>query len=80
MGVILPCSVGDTSDHFSLDMFADKYRVTVMKYVLLLLYANLETSIVDDEGIEHMEGYVGGPKSGKLMVRVTAATWPNAER
>jgi hypothetical protein len=42
----------------------------VMKYVLLLTYSNFETYIVDDQGIEHMEGYVGGPKSGKLLVGV----------
>ncbi|KAF2206612.1 hypothetical protein CERZMDRAFT_52851 [Cercospora zeae-maydis SCOH1-5] len=47
----------------------------VMKYVLVLIYANFETYIVDDTGIEHMEGYVGGPKSGKLMVSVRAVTW-----
>lgn len=39
-----------------------------MKYLLLLTYSNFETYIVDDDGIEHMKGFVGGPKSGKLLI------------
>lgn len=45
----------------------------VMKYVLLLTYSNFETFIVNDEGIEHMKGFVGGPVSGKLMLGVRPA-------
>lgn len=41
-----------------------------MKYVLLLTYSNFETFVVNDDGIEHMKGYVGGPVSGKLLVGV----------
>ena len=49
-----------------------------MKHVLLLTYANFETYIVDDDGIEHMSGYVGGPKSGKLLVGARPVPWvPN---
>ncbi|EME82931.1 uncharacterized protein MYCFIDRAFT_188146 [Pseudocercospora fijiensis CIRAD86] len=42
----------------------------VTKYVLLFTYSNFETYVVNDEGIEHMKGYVGGPKSGKMMAGV----------
>lgn len=49
---------------------ADRIFATVMKYMLILTYSNFETYIVDDTGVEHMEGYVGGPKSGKLLAGV----------
>lgn len=52
---------------------ANNITAIVMKYVLILTYSNFETHIVDDDGIEHMKGYVGGPKSGKLLVSASPA-------
>ncbi|KAK5111281.1 hypothetical protein LTR85_012222 [Meristemomyces frigidus] len=44
------------------------FALLAMKYALILMYSKYETYIVNDDGIEHMKGYVGGPTSGKLLV------------
>jgi hypothetical protein len=41
-----------------------------MKYIVAALYANYNTSIVDDTGIEQSDSYTAPPKSDKLMIRL----------
>jgi len=40
-----------------------------MKLLVAAIYTNFETSIIDDSGIEPMDGYMGGPQAGKFIVR-----------
>jgi hypothetical protein len=40
-----------------------------MKLLVAAIYTNFETSIVDDIGIKPMDGYMGGPQGGMLIVR-----------
>jgi hypothetical protein len=40
-----------------------------LKMVVAGIYTNFTTTIVDDEGIEQMDGYTVGPKSGRLLVQ-----------
>jgi hypothetical protein len=37
--------------------------------VIAAVYSNYRTHIVDDEGIEQMDGYTTGPKSNRLTLR-----------
>lgn len=37
--------------------------------VIAAIYTNFTTSIVDDEGIEQLDGYTVGPRSGRLVLR-----------
>ena len=41
---------------------------TGMKLVTAAIYTNYKTSIVDDAGIEQIEGFIAGPKSGRLVL------------
>lgn len=45
----------------------------VMKYIVAATYANFETRIVDDEGIEQADGFIAGPKSDKLVLSILPA-------
>jgi hypothetical protein len=45
----------------------------VMKYILAATYANFETRIVDDGGIEQADGFIAGPKSDKLVLSIRPA-------
>ena len=36
------------------------------------IYMNYTTKIIDDEGIEQMDGYSTGPKGNKLIMQVEA--------
>lgn len=40
-----------------------------LKMVVAAIYTNFTTAIADDDGIEHSDGYVGGPKSGRLLIQ-----------
>lgn len=40
-----------------------------MKLLVAAIYTNFTTSIVDDEGIAQNDGYVGGPRSNKLVLK-----------
>ena len=44
-----------------------------LKVVVAGLYTRWRTIIVDDEGIEQVQGYVSPPKGGKLMIRLEDA-------
>jgi hypothetical protein len=37
--------------------------------VVAAVYSNFRTHLVDDEGIEQMDGYTVGPRSNKLFLR-----------
>lgn len=41
-----------------------------IKLVVAAVYSNFITHIVDDEGIEQMDGYTCGPMSNKLFLRI----------
>ncbi|PVH92504.1 cytochrome P450 family protein [Periconia macrospinosa] len=44
------------------------FAMQVMKFTLAALYTNFFSTIVDDEGIEQMDGYIAGPKGDKLVL------------
>ena len=39
-----------------------------IKMVIAAVYTNFRTHIVNDEGIEQMDGYTTGPKSNRLIL------------
>ena len=39
-----------------------------MKFILAAVYTNFSTTIVDDDGIEQMDGFIAGPESDKLVL------------
>lgn len=41
----------------------------VMKVVVATIYTNLKTSIVDDEGIEQRDAFMGAPKGDKIILK-----------
>lgn len=46
----------------------------VMKFIVAAMYANFETRIVDDEGIEQANGFIAGPKSDRLVLSIHSAS------
>lgn len=40
-----------------------------MKLIVASIYTNFTTHIVNDDGIEQMDGYTCGPKSNRLFLR-----------
>lgn len=44
-------------------------RSAEIKLVIAAVYSNFRTHIVDDEGIEQMDGYTTGPTSNRLILR-----------
>jgi hypothetical protein len=42
---------------------------TEIKMIIAAVYSNFRTHVVNDEGIEQMDGYTTGPKSNKLILR-----------
>jgi hypothetical protein len=40
-----------------------------IKLVTAAIYSSYETSIVDDEGIDPLDGFVGRPAGNKLVLR-----------
>ncbi len=40
-----------------------------MKLLVATVYTNFTSSVVDDEGIEQIDGLVGGPKSNRLVLK-----------
>ena len=44
-----------------------------MKLILAAIYTNYTTKIIDDEGIEQLEGWFVGPRSNKLMLQFERA-------
>jgi hypothetical protein len=40
-----------------------------MKLIIAAVYTNFKSHIVNDAGIEQMDGYMGHPKSNKLFLR-----------
>jgi len=44
-----------------------------LKLVVAAIYTNYTTMIVDDEDIEPMDGYLGGPKGNKLILNFMKA-------
>ncbi|KAF4956510.1 hypothetical protein FGADI_3789 [Fusarium gaditjirri] len=47
------------------------FAMNEMKFILAFIYANFETSIVDDEGIEQEDAYTARPVGEKLVIRFT---------
>lgn len=45
---------------------------SVMKFVIVAIYTNFKTHIIDDEGIEQDDGFISGPKGDKLTVQFEA--------
>jgi hypothetical protein len=39
-----------------------------IKLVIAAVYSNFRTQVVNDEGIEQMDGYTCGPTSNKLIL------------
>lgn len=66
-GAILRLRVSSYLDFFP---FADitLKDLAVMKAILAMIYASLESYIVDDRGIEQDDGFIAGPKSGGLTL------------
>ncbi|KAF3404576.1 hypothetical protein DPV78_003374 [Talaromyces pinophilus] len=44
----------------------------VMKFVNIAIYTNFRAHIINDEGIEQDDGFISGPKGGKLIVQFNA--------
>ena len=44
-----------------------------MKFVVAAIYTNYTTKIIDDEDMEQLDGYVGGPKGDKLILQFDRA-------
>ena len=40
-----------------------------MKTMLAMIYSEFETSVVDDDGMEQVDGVVAGPVGDKLILR-----------
>jgi hypothetical protein len=40
-----------------------------MKLITAAIYTNFTTHIVNDDGIEQMDGYTCGPESNRLILR-----------
>ena len=68
LGAILRCMVKSHSD-FEVVMKTETDGRTEIKLVIAAVYSNFRTYIVDDEGIEQMDGYTTGPVSNKLFLR-----------
>jgi hypothetical protein len=47
----------------------DANCVSEIKLVIVAVYSNFRTHIVDDEGIQQLDGYTCGPASNKLILR-----------
>jgi hypothetical protein len=47
------------------------FAMNEMKFILAFIYANFETSIVDDDGIEQEDAYTARPIGEKLVIRFT---------
>ncbi|RFU28663.1 hypothetical protein B7463_g7689, partial [Scytalidium lignicola] len=45
------------------------FALIELKLVIAAIYTNYTTSIIDDEGIEMLDGYSAGPKGDKLIVQ-----------
>ncbi|KAH7319776.1 cytochrome P450 monooxygenase [Stachybotrys elegans] len=45
------------------------FALNEMKNIVAAIYTNFTSHIVDDDGIEQVGGYSGGPVSGKLILR-----------
>jgi len=46
-----------------------------MKAILATMYANFESRIVDDNGIEQDNGFIAGPKAGGLTIGLRQVAW-----
>ena len=44
-----------------------------MKFVVAAIYTNYTTEIIDGEDMEQLDGYVAGPKGGKLILQFERA-------
>jgi hypothetical protein len=44
-----------------------------LKFVVAAIYTNYTTKIIDDEDMEQLDGYVGGPKGEKLILQFDRA-------
>ena len=44
-------------------------RFTVLKILLASIYMNYTTTIIDDEGIQHIDDMIAAPVGDKLIVR-----------
>ncbi|KLU87859.1 cytochrome P450 3A12 [Magnaporthiopsis poae ATCC 64411] len=45
------------------------FAIHEMKHIVAAIYSNFTTHIVDDAGMEQVDGYTVGPQSGRLFVR-----------
>lgn len=46
---------------------ADWHTTTELKYVTAAVYSNFATSVVDDTGMEQVDGYTAGPEDGEQL-------------
>jgi hypothetical protein len=44
-----------------------------LKFVVVAIYTNYTTKIIDDKGMEQLDAYVAGPKGEKLMLQFERA-------
>lgn len=49
-----------------------KYFVAGIKNIVAAIYTNFTTAVVDDAGMEQMDGYSSRPAGDKLYLRFTA--------
>ncbi|KAI4140953.1 MAG: hypothetical protein LQ341_003649 [Variospora aurantia] len=47
------------------------FAMQELKYVTAAIYSNFTTAIIDDTGIEQVDGYMSGPKGGQLQLQFT---------
>lgn len=68
-GVISPCMVLQIF-HFTFELreLTGVFELE-MRLIVAAIYTNFITSIVDDSGIEQVDGYVARPTSNMLMLK-----------
>ena len=44
-----------------------------LKFAAAAIYSNYTTTIIDDEDIEQLDGYISGPKGEKLILQFERA-------
>jgi hypothetical protein len=44
------------------------FATYMLKVLIMAIYSNFQTEIVDDEGIEQEDTFLAGPKGEKLML------------
>lgn len=71
-GTVCPSSTPLTRYRFSGGINLHGW-VPELKFVVAAIYTNYTTKIIDDEDMEQLDGYVGGPKGEKLILQFERA-------